>query len=184
MLPSQAVISIVLIGLLPVVFSQVILQLKCGSYPDVYFYLFYSPRRTLLMASILISNRCDNHCNAFSCYGMAGIVLHRDITADAGTNKERRAAIGCGPNNYCPSSTDCDEFPYASTYDGGLGVSVLSIAGPQGMSACWDQRISTQCYPDGYDGSDHLQLSGTTRCGDPSQNRRELFSVVADSYLK
>jgi len=66
---------------------------------------------------------CDNHCNAFTCHDLNGVTLHRDETAgDTGDDDRRRAAIGCGSNNYCPSGTDCDEFPYASTFDGGLGV--------------------------------------------------------------
>jgi hypothetical protein len=102
-------------------------QLSCGDYPDI----------------------CDNHCNAFYCHDMNGITLHYDATSDAGEGDKRRTAIGCGSNNYCPSGTDCDEFPYASTYDGGLG-----------------------CYPDGYNGGDQLQQSGVTRCADPTQNSR------------
>ncbi|KAJ6488154.1 hypothetical protein C8R47DRAFT_978928 [Mycena vitilis] len=99
-------------------------HLVCSDYPDV----------------------CDNHCNAFYCHGITSR-LHYDATNEAGTADQRRTAIGCGSGNYCPSGTACDEFPYASTYDGGLG-----------------------CFPDGYDGGDQLVQSGTTRCADPSQN--------------
>ncbi|KAJ7749014.1 hypothetical protein B0H14DRAFT_2536473 [Mycena olivaceomarginata] len=101
-------------------------DLVCGDYPDV----------------------CDNHCNAFYCHDITSRI-HYDATSDVGTADQRRTAIGCGSGNYCPSGTDCDEFPYASTYDGGLG-----------------------CFPDGYDGGDQLVQIGTTRCADPSQNSR------------
>ncbi|KAL0573103.1 hypothetical protein V5O48_008855 [Marasmius crinis-equi] len=102
-------------------------NLDCARYPDV----------------------CDNHCNAFTCHDFNSVSLHRDETAgDTGDDDRRRTAIGCGNNNYCPSGTDCDEYPYASTFDGGLG-----------------------CYPDGFPGNaDDLAQSGTTRCVDPGQN--------------
>ncbi|KAL0576509.1 hypothetical protein V5O48_005484 [Marasmius crinis-equi] len=106
--------------------AQATFNLDCSRYPDV----------------------CDNHCNAFSCYGLYNVGIHRDITAaDTGDDNRRRAAVGCGSNNYCPAGTACDEYPYASTYDGGLG-----------------------CYPDGYDGGATLIQSGNTRCVDPGQN--------------
>ncbi|KAL0576510.1 hypothetical protein V5O48_005485 [Marasmius crinis-equi] len=109
-------------------FAQATFNLDCARYPDV----------------------CDNHCNAFSCHGLFNRGLHRDITAaDTGDDNRRRTAIGCGEKNYCPSGTDCDEYPYASTFDGGLG-----------------------CYPDGFPGNAaDLRQEGTTRCVDPSQNR-------------
>ncbi|KAJ7671496.1 hypothetical protein DFH06DRAFT_1124701 [Mycena polygramma] len=77
-------------------------NLVCSDYPDV----------------------CDNHCNAFYCHDITSR-LHYDATSDVGTGDQRRTAIGCGSGNYCPSGTDCDEFPYASTYDGGLGIVFL-----------------------------------------------------------
>ncbi|KAF5337570.1 hypothetical protein D9758_016840 [Tetrapyrgos nigripes] len=110
-----------------VALGQATFVLDCPRYPDV----------------------CDNHCNAFTCHDLQGLQLHRDVTAgDTGDDNRRRTAIGCGSNNYCPSGRDCDEYPYASTYDGGLG-----------------------CYPDGFPGNagDLLQI-GTTRCVDPGQN--------------
>ncbi|KAK7452660.1 hypothetical protein VKT23_012058 [Stygiomarasmius scandens] len=103
-------------------------QLNCASYPEV----------------------CDNHCNAFICHGLSGIALHRDTAASTtGNDDRRRTAIGCGGNNYCSGVGDCDEYPYASTFDGGLG-----------------------CYPAGFNGAaTSLIQSGTTRCVNPSQNR-------------
>ncbi|KAH8109287.1 hypothetical protein DFH11DRAFT_1548415 [Phellopilus nigrolimitatus] len=93
---------------------------------------------------------CDNYSFAVSCHGITGF-LHYDATSDAGEGDQRRAAIGCtGTANQCANTgTQCDEYPYASTYDGGLG-----------------------CYPNGYDGPDQLIQSGTTRCADGTQNGR------------
>ncbi|KAH8109301.1 hypothetical protein DFH11DRAFT_1548429 [Phellopilus nigrolimitatus] len=93
---------------------------------------------------------CDNHSFAAFCRGITGH-LHYDATADSGTGDQRRAAIGCsGAANHCTgTNTQCDEYPYASTYDGGLG-----------------------CYPDGYNGPDRLIQAGTTRCANGPQNGR------------
>ncbi|KAH8109320.1 hypothetical protein DFH11DRAFT_1628662 [Phellopilus nigrolimitatus] len=65
---------------------------------------------------------CDNFSFASSCAGITGF-LHYDATSDAGDANLRRAAIGCtGASNQCAGTgTQCDEYPYASTYDGGLG---------------------------------------------------------------
>ncbi|THV00507.1 hypothetical protein K435DRAFT_794145 [Dendrothele bispora CBS 962.96] len=126
---SKLTISIVAI-LASIALAQTpppLFQLNFANYPDV----------------------CDNHCNAFTCHDLNSVTLHRDETAgDTGDDNRRRTAIGCGNNNYCPSGRDCDEFPYASTFDGGLG-----------------------CYPDGFTGNaGDLVQSGTTRCVDPGQN--------------
>ncbi|KAH8109307.1 hypothetical protein DFH11DRAFT_1548432 [Phellopilus nigrolimitatus] len=93
---------------------------------------------------------CDNYSYAVYCAGITGS-LHYDATSDAGTGAQRRAAIGCtGAANQCArTGTQCDEYPYASTYDGGLG-----------------------CYPGGYAGQDHLKQAGTTRCANGPQNGR------------
>ncbi|KAJ6524366.1 hypothetical protein B0H19DRAFT_1085350 [Mycena capillaripes] len=96
-----------------------------------------------LLAQVTVTPSFDLVCGDYP------DVIHYDATSDVGTADQRRTAIGCGSGNYCPSGTDCDEFPYASTYDGGLG-----------------------CFPDGYDGGDELVQIGTTRCADPSQNSR------------
>ncbi|KAJ7711328.1 hypothetical protein B0H16DRAFT_1703528 [Mycena metata] len=113
-------VAAVALSVTETILAQVIVtpsfDLVCGDYPDV----------------------CDNHCNAFYCHDITSRI-HYDATSDVGTATQRRTAIGCGSGNYCPSGTDCDEFPYASTYDGGLG-----------------------CFPDGYDGGDQLVQIGTT----------------------
>ncbi|KAH8109321.1 hypothetical protein DFH11DRAFT_953931 [Phellopilus nigrolimitatus] len=92
---------------------------------------------------------CDTFSFANLCHGITNI-LHYDATSDAGEGPKRRAAIGCTkPANHCTGQVgiECDEYPYASTYDGGLG-----------------------CYPDGYRGPDHLAQTGATRCADGEQN--------------
>jgi len=104
---------------------------------------------------------CDNHCNAIFChdfFSTSTSFLHFDANAGKDRPKKgsktsaddlRRAAIGCGGSNYCSGTgKDCDEFPYASTYDGGLG--------------CVNAR---------FPGPDKLLQKGTTRCADASENR-------------
>ncbi|KAH8109282.1 hypothetical protein DFH11DRAFT_1813672 [Phellopilus nigrolimitatus] len=92
---------------------------------------------------------CDTFSFANLCHGISAI-LHYDATNEV-YGDQRRAAIGCtGRNNQCAGTgTQCDEYPYASTYDGGLG-----------------------CYPDGYHGQDHLAQSGANRCANGAQNGR------------
>lgn len=118
--------------ILPHVLGQVppMFVLTCNDYPDVYVFLDFDHPLYVHVEkrSSCHLPRCDNHCNAITCHGMNGIHLHYDATSDVGTGDQRRTAIGCGSNNYCPSGTDCDEFPYASTYDGGLGVSSFFIS--------------------------------------------------------
>ncbi|KAI0074932.1 hypothetical protein K474DRAFT_1676739 [Panus rudis PR-1116 ss-1] len=76
-------------------------MLDCDAYPDI----------------------CDNHVNGITCNGLP-TKLHYDARASIdGNNKKRRRAIGCGGNNYCSGKGVCDEYPYASTFEGGLSVS-------------------------------------------------------------
>ncbi|KAH8109285.1 hypothetical protein DFH11DRAFT_952761 [Phellopilus nigrolimitatus] len=108
---------------------------------------------------------CDNFSFATLCHGISN-TLHYDATNDAGEGTQRRAAVGCkGSSNQCKgrAGLDCDEYPYASTYDGGLG-----------------------CYPDGYKGPDKLAQSGTTRCADGTQNSRhgQAIGVFYKQMLK
>ncbi|KAL0573162.1 hypothetical protein V5O48_008793 [Marasmius crinis-equi] len=104
-----ALTAAIVASLASTAYAQATFTLDCGRYPEVNF------------AS------CDNHCNAFTCHGFDNVVLHRDITAaDTGDDNRRRTAIGCGDNNYCPTGTECDEYPYASTFDGGVGASQLT----------------------------------------------------------
>ncbi|KAH8109277.1 hypothetical protein DFH11DRAFT_1548406 [Phellopilus nigrolimitatus] len=94
---------------------------------------------------------CDTFSYVNLCHGVTA-TLHYDATSDSGTDTQRRAAVGCtGSANQCngQAGVQCDEYPYASTYDGGLG-----------------------CYPDGYQGQDQLALSGGTHCADSVQNQR------------
>ncbi|KAH8109300.1 hypothetical protein DFH11DRAFT_1548428 [Phellopilus nigrolimitatus] len=93
---------------------------------------------------------CDTFSFANLCHGITA-TLHYDATSDANTGQQRRTAVGCtGSANQCAGTDDqCDEYPYASTYDGGLG-----------------------CYPDGYQGQDQLAQSGATRCANSVQNQR------------
>ncbi|KAI0074949.1 hypothetical protein K474DRAFT_1472238 [Panus rudis PR-1116 ss-1] len=108
-------------------------MLDCDSYPDV----------------------CDNHLNGITCNGLP-TKLHYDAKSkDNNKDSKRRAAIGCGSGNYCSGKGDCDEFPYASTFEGGL--------------SCFSRK------EDGYDSKDtidHKFLSGVTRCVNPSQNSK------------
>lgn len=118
--------------------------LNCTLYPDV----------------------CDNTCNAVYCHGLSQI-LHYD--AQSNTDKPnpnsqvtaagyRRANIACGGNNYCSGTgMDCDEFPYASSFDGGVGCIAARYTGPAGDTA----------------------HSGTTRCANPSQNRAHGAQLAA-----
>lgn len=118
--------------------------LNCTLYPDV----------------------CDNTCNAVYCHGLSQI-LHYDaqsntdmpnppsMTTAAGY---RRANIGCGSSNYCSGTgLDCDEFPYASTFDGGVGCIAARFTGPAASIA----------------------QSGTTRCATPAQNRAHGAQLAA-----
>ncbi|KAF8883003.1 hypothetical protein BD779DRAFT_897853 [Infundibulicybe gibba] len=98
------------------------------------------------LACDLYSDICDNYSNGVLCHGI-GTTLHYDSTSSRGDGDKRRAAIGCGSENHCSrTGTQCDEYPYASTYDGGLG-----------------------CYPGGFGGA--LIQSGATRCANGTQNR-------------
>lgn len=51
--------------------------------------------------------------------------------AEKKVRDNRRKAIGCGPNNRCTGGTSCDEFPWASTWQGGLGEFVPDGSPPQ-----------------------------------------------------
>ncbi|THH18953.1 hypothetical protein EW146_g2103 [Bondarzewia mesenterica] len=108
----------------------------------------------------LYSDVCDTACFAVFCGGVSGHGLHYD--PNSGTTKPRqgsqtttadyrRAAIGCVNSNFCDTSNtglSCDEFPYASTYDGGLG-----------------------CFPAGFPGQQsELFQSGVTHCTNAGQN--------------
>lgn len=70
----------------------------------------------------------DHHCIAFYCSGLryfaTGTGFHRDTAGNSNTERSRRHAIGCDGVTDCRTSTtgwSCDEIPYASTFDGGLG---------------------------------------------------------------
>ncbi|THH10016.1 hypothetical protein EW146_g8509 [Bondarzewia mesenterica] len=99
------------LSLTPVFVSSQNFGLSCALYPDV----------------------CDTTCFAMFCGGVTGHALHYDPnsgttmpnpSSQTTTANYRRAAIGCVNSNHCATNTtglSCDEFPYASTYDGGLG---------------------------------------------------------------
>ncbi|KAF8882279.1 hypothetical protein BD779DRAFT_938275 [Infundibulicybe gibba] len=98
-----------------------VFALACDQYPDV----------------------CDNYSNGVLCHGI-GTTLHYDANSGTtGNGDRRRTAVGCGSPNFCSGSgLQCDEYPYASTYDGGLG-----------------------CFPAGFTGpSTELIQSGSTHC--------------------
>ncbi|KAF8882261.1 hypothetical protein BD779DRAFT_1787985 [Infundibulicybe gibba] len=105
-----------------------VFALACNLYPDI----------------------CDNYSHGVLCHGI-GTTLHYDSTNTQGNGDRRRVAVGCGGGNYCSgrAGIQCDEYPYASTYDGGLG-----------------------CYPMGFTGAATLIQSGSTRCADGPQNGR------------
>ncbi|GLB44249.1 hypothetical protein LshimejAT787_1601790 [Lyophyllum shimeji] len=70
----------------------------------------------------------DHHCIAFYCSGLRYFTtptgFHRDTAGNSNTERSRRHAIGCDGVTNCRTSTtgwSCDEIPYASTFDGGLG---------------------------------------------------------------
>ncbi|KII94884.1 hypothetical protein PLICRDRAFT_47919 [Plicaturopsis crispa FD-325 SS-3] len=78
--------------------------LQTGSYPDV----------------------ADHHCIAWACDGVRYAEtdpnprgFHRATSLNFVRN--RRHAIGCDGVTQCGSGRQCDEIPYASTFDGGLG---------------------------------------------------------------
>ncbi|KAH8109281.1 hypothetical protein DFH11DRAFT_952565 [Phellopilus nigrolimitatus] len=106
---------------------------------------------------------CDTFTFANFCHGISN-VQHYDGTNDPKKGDQRRAAVGSsGVANQCAgkgASVQCDEYPYASTYDGGLG-----------------------CYPNGYHGTDHLAQAGATRCVDGTQNGRH-GQAIAQFYRK
>ncbi|EJD35586.1 hypothetical protein AURDEDRAFT_175315 [Auricularia subglabra TFB-10046 SS5] len=118
--------------------------LNCTLYPDV----------------------CDNTCNAVYCHGVQQI-LHYDPLSNSNLPNPltgvtaagyRRANIGCGTNNYCSGTgTDCDEYPYASTFDGGVGCIAARYTGAAG----------------------DIAQSGTTRCATPAQNRAHGAQLAA-----
>ncbi|EJD35589.1 hypothetical protein AURDEDRAFT_117340 [Auricularia subglabra TFB-10046 SS5] len=95
---------------------------------------------------------CDNTCNALYCHNITDLLRYDpNSTTDMPNLPFRRTSadyrrenVGCGANNYCPGTMDCDEFPYASTFDGGVG-----------------------CISGGF----NVSQSGTTRCANRSQNR-------------
>ncbi|KAH7100029.1 hypothetical protein BKA62DRAFT_831331 [Auriculariales sp. MPI-PUGE-AT-0066] len=93
-----------------------VFTLNCADYPDV----------------------CDTHCYAIACSGTASNFrdvnryLHYAPNADTNfpnpqtsqsESQYRRQAIGCATSGctQANSANQCDEFPYASTFDGGLG---------------------------------------------------------------
>ncbi|EJD35585.1 hypothetical protein AURDEDRAFT_130526 [Auricularia subglabra TFB-10046 SS5] len=70
----------------------------------------------------------------------------------------RRANIGCGGSNYCSGTgLDCDKFPYASTFDGGIGCIARRFTGP----------------------ANAIAQSGTMRCAAPAQNRAHGAQLAA-----
>ncbi|KII93431.1 hypothetical protein PLICRDRAFT_171186 [Plicaturopsis crispa FD-325 SS-3] len=63
----------------------------------------------------------DHHCIAFACAGLnpKSKGFHRDTSTVFTRN--RRHAIGCDGVTQCGGGNSCDEIPYASSFDGGLG---------------------------------------------------------------
>ncbi|KAK0536573.1 hypothetical protein OC842_001932 [Tilletia horrida] len=124
------------------------LTFNCRAYPDV----------------------CDHHVYANGCANFRFVLpqngFHRDGNADDSISSKRRRAVGCGGVTNCGDNSDCDEIPYASTYDGGLGC--------YGVSA-------------GYKGpQSDLYNRGSHHCVNRSQNRRHGNTVkqfYADSNI-
>ncbi|KAF9456471.1 hypothetical protein BDZ94DRAFT_1241509 [Collybia nuda] len=107
---------------------------------------------------------CDTHCFARDCVG-----FHRDLFASSRMPKNgsrstsadfRRQAIGCVNNNPCSGGASCDEIPYASTYDGGLG-----------------------CFPEGFPGnSNDLFEQGVIHC--VSGNDNSAHGALLNNFYK
>ncbi|KAL0945383.1 hypothetical protein HGRIS_000878 [Hohenbuehelia grisea] len=108
---------------------------------------------------------CDTHCFARFCgdldYTTKGFHFDGTYTksrprkGSKGTVADYRgAAIGCGVRNPCESlGLSCDEVPYASTYDGGLGCFAQGKTGvyysgtihcvPVGEHAAFNKLLTT-----------------------------------------
>ncbi|KAK0541040.1 hypothetical protein OC835_000360 [Tilletia horrida] len=120
------------------------LTFNCRAYPDV----------------------CDHHVYANGCANFRFVLpqngFHRDGNADDSISSKRRRAVGCGGVTNCGDNSDCDEIPYASTYDGGLGC--------YGVSA-------------GYKGpQSDLYNRGSHHCVNRSQNRHITVERAASNY--
>jgi len=130
MLSFTATATLLLATSLPVILAQNVFVYDCTIYPDV----------------------CDNWANAHFCHGITG-PLHLDSVSPDNVKNGRRNAVGCNTSrNYCSGTGgSCDEFPFASTFDGGLG-----------------------CFPGNLPGFQNIAIaqSGTTLCVVPGQNSR------------
>jgi hypothetical protein len=126
---------------------------------------------------------CETHCFAAVCSAKAGANDFRQVqkylhfaensgsvkpnqpTAQTTEADYRRNAIGCGSSTCAKDfpGSSCDEFPYASTYDGGLG-----------------------CLTSRYTGTDTIATTGITHCADLDDNTahgRALTAFYTDKSL-
>ncbi|KAH7100038.1 hypothetical protein BKA62DRAFT_758269 [Auriculariales sp. MPI-PUGE-AT-0066] len=130
-----------------------VFTLNCADYPDV----------------------CNTHCYAIACSGSTNPnfrdvnrYLHYAPNADTSLPNTpatkvdeatyRRQAIGCATSG-CADNTakQCDEFPYASTYDGGLG--------------CVIDRFKGQ--------ASEIARTGVYHCADKDDNRKHGTALKA-----
>ncbi|KAK0541039.1 hypothetical protein OC835_000359 [Tilletia horrida] len=139
---KTAFLSLLSLCSVSLTFAVPSLTLNCHSYPDV----------------------CDHHVYADGCaaadfrFTASQNGFHRDGHGDDSINAKRRRAVGCGGVTNCGDNMDCDEIPYASTYDGGLGCYGVS-AGYQGPQT-------------------NLYSRGSHHCVNRSQNRRHGNAVM------
>jgi hypothetical protein len=126
---------------------------------------------------------CDTHCFAAVCSpswsgnNFRAITKYLHFAENSGTVQPnlpiktseadyRRQAIGCGVSTCAKDfvGSSCDEFPYASTYDGGLG-----------------------CLRNRYAGTDTIATTGITHCANLDHNTahgRALTSFYTDNALR
>jgi hypothetical protein len=82
---------------------------------------------------------CQNYCFTAVCRGYAGKDLTYD--ANAANRNPRRTASGCNKTpcsksglNYSKFGNSCDEFPFASTHEGGSGARLRCVDSTENSS--------------------------------------------------
>ena len=89
---------------------------------------------------------CNNACYATNCRGVAS-VLHYDN--DPANRPTRRNASGCSQTpctytNYGYFGNSCDEYPFASTFQGGKGAILRCVDGTENSSKVYNTVLNNQ----------------------------------------
>jgi hypothetical protein len=83
-------------------------------------------------------NACNNACYAIQCGNNPLAVFTRGPAGPANALLQRKrsgcASHPCSALNWAAAGTQCDEFPFASTAEGGSGAYLRCIPGPEGNS--------------------------------------------------